>query len=102
MVMHGAKRKTLALAVAGALLGTGFIVAPEAKAEGFIDDSSLTGGIYYWQRQRDRKDLTPGVRSTASMSLTCITRLLMPIWISLPVMRLTYLVLIWQLSAQLK
>lgn len=60
MVMHGAKRKTLALAVAGALLGTGFMATPEAKAEGFIDDSSLTGGIYYWQRQRDRKDLTPG------------------------------------------
>ncbi|CCV60839.1 chitoporin ChiP [Yersinia enterocolitica] len=60
MVTHGAKRKTLALAVAGALLGTGFMAAPEAKAEGFVDDSSLTGGIYYWQRQRDRKDLTPG------------------------------------------
>ncbi len=67
MVTHGAKRKTLALAVAGALLGTGFMAAPEAKAEGFVDDSSLTGGIYYWQRQRDRKDLTP-------------------IWTSLPVM----------------
>lgn len=39
MVTHGAKRKTLALAVAGALLGTGFMATPEAKAEGFVDDS---------------------------------------------------------------
>ena len=86
MVTHGAKRKTLALAVAGALLGTGFMAAPEAKAEGFVDDSSLTGGIYYWQRQRDRKDLTPVAQSMASMSLTCTTPHLTPIWTSLPVM----------------
>ncbi|MGY3349769.1 hypothetical protein ACVW1J_001104 [Serratia marcescens] len=59
MGTHGAQRKTLALAVAGALLGTGFAMAPEAKAAGFIDDSTLTGGIYYWQRERDRKDLNP-------------------------------------------
>ncbi len=60
MGTHGAQRKTLALAVAGALLGTGFAMAPEAKAEGFIDDSTLTGGVYYWQRQRDRKDVETG------------------------------------------
>ncbi|MBD8162981.1 chitoporin ChiP [Erwinia persicina] len=29
-------------------------------AHGFIADSSLKGSVYYWQRQRDRKDLTPG------------------------------------------
>ncbi|AHG21587.1 chitoporin [Chania multitudinisentens RB-25] len=60
MGMHGAQRKTLALAVAGALLGTGFVMAPEARAEGFIDDSTLIGGVYYWQRQRDRKDVETG------------------------------------------
>lgn len=60
MGTHGARRKTLALAVAGALLGTGFAMAPEAQAEGFIDDSTLTGGVYYWQRQRDRKDVETG------------------------------------------
>ncbi|CAI0755053.1 chitoporin ChiP [Serratia proteamaculans] len=59
MGTHGAQRKTLALAVAGALLGTGFAMAPEAKAAGFIDDSTMTGGVYYWQRERDRKDLNP-------------------------------------------
>jgi hypothetical protein len=25
------------------------------KAAGFIDDSSLGGNLFYWQRQRDRK-----------------------------------------------
>ena len=34
------------------------MIAPEAKAAGFIEDSTLTGGIYYWQRERDRKDVT--------------------------------------------
>lgn len=29
-------------------------------ALGFIDDASLNGSVYYWQRQRDRKELTPG------------------------------------------
>lgn len=57
MGMHGAQRKTLVLAIAGALLGTGLAMAPEAQATGFIDDSTMTGGVYYWQRQRDRKDL---------------------------------------------
>lgn len=60
MGTHGAQRKTLALAVAGAILGSGFVMAPEAQAEGFIDDSTLTGGVYYWQRQRDRKDVETG------------------------------------------
>ncbi|MEZ2586477.1 chitoporin ChiP [Kluyvera intermedia] len=52
------KRSTLALAIAGVTALSGFAVAPDAKAEGFIDDSTLTGGIYYWQRERDRKDVT--------------------------------------------
>lgn len=92
MVTHDAKRKTLVLAVAGALLGTGFMATPEAKAEGFVDDSSLTGGIYYWQRQRDRKDLTPAAQSTANMSRTCITPPLTPIWTSHLATRQTCLV----------
>jgi len=49
------KRSTLALAIAGVTALSGFAVAPDAKADGFIDDSTLTGGIYYWQRERDRK-----------------------------------------------
>ena len=51
------KRSTLALAIAGVTALSGLYVAPQAHAEGFIDDSTLTGGIYYWQRQRDRKDI---------------------------------------------
>ncbi|HEI8865979.1 chitoporin ChiP [Serratia sp. AKBS12] len=68
MATHGARRKTLALAVAGALLGTGFAMAPDAKAAGFIDDSTLTGGIYYWQRERDRKDVTDGDKYKTNLS----------------------------------
>lgn len=29
------------------------------KAAGFIDDSSLGGNLFYWQRQRDRKEIDP-------------------------------------------
>lgn len=35
------------------------LVNNSALASGFIDDSSLAGGIYYWQRHRERKDLHP-------------------------------------------
>lgn len=41
------KRSTLALAIAGVTAMSGFMAMPEARAEGFIDDSTLTGGIYY-------------------------------------------------------
>ena len=30
------------------------------QAAGFWDDSHLTGGIYYSQRYRDKRDMTPG------------------------------------------
>lgn len=30
-----------------------------ALADGFVEDSKLNGGVYYWQRQRDRKELDP-------------------------------------------
>jgi len=52
------KRSALALAIAGVTAMSSLVITPEAKAEGFIDDSTLTGGIYYWQRERDRKDVT--------------------------------------------
>jgi hypothetical protein len=52
------KRSALALAIAGVTAMSGFIASPQAQAAGFIDDSTLTGGIYYWQRERDRKDVT--------------------------------------------
>ena len=48
------KRSTL-LAIAAVTAMSGWVVAPQASATGFIDDSTLTGGIYYWQRERDRK-----------------------------------------------
>jgi hypothetical protein len=34
----------------------------------FIDDSTLTGGIYYWQRERDRKDVTDGDKYKTNLS----------------------------------
>ncbi len=45
-----------------------FMAIPEARAEGFIDDSTLTGGIYYWQRERDRKDVTDGDKYKTNLS----------------------------------
>lgn len=32
----------------------------EARAEGFIDDASLTGGVYYSQRYRDKRNMVVG------------------------------------------
>lgn len=43
-------------------------VIPQAQAEGFIDDSTLTGGIYYWQRERDRKDTLDGDKYKTNLS----------------------------------
>lgn len=63
------KRSTLALAIAGVTAMSGFMAIPEARAEGFIDDSTLTGGIYYWQRERDRKDVTDGDKYKTNLSL---------------------------------
>ena len=57
------KRSTLALAIAGVTAMSGFMAIPEARAEGFIDDSTLTGGIYYWQRERDRKDVPTAINT---------------------------------------
>lgn len=51
------KRSTLALAVAGVTAMSGWGLSGLASAAGFIDDSTLTGGVYYWQRERDRKDV---------------------------------------------
>ncbi|HDG1677918.1 chitoporin ChiP [Kluyvera ascorbata] len=62
------KRSTLALAIAGVTAMSGFMMTPEAKAEGFIDDSTLTGGIYYWQRERDRKDVTDNDKYKTNLS----------------------------------
>ncbi|QKJ86384.1 Chitoporin [Paramixta manurensis] len=53
-------RKTSGLAIIGISAFSGMSCMPEARAEGFIDDASLNGGIYYWQRQRERKDKDPG------------------------------------------
>jgi len=36
------------------------LVPDSVQAEGFIDNSTLGGGVYYWQRHRERKDLQPG------------------------------------------
>lgn len=62
------KRSALALAIAGITALSGLVVVPQAQAEGFIDDSTLTGGIYYWQRERDRKDVTDGDKYKTNLS----------------------------------
>lgn len=53
------KKRALAIAVACSSTLVGGFYVPVTFASGFIDDSTLTGGIYYWQRQRDRKEMDP-------------------------------------------
>lgn len=48
--------------LAGTLLGSTLLFTSAAHAEGFIDDSALKGGIYYWQRERDRKDVNKTIK----------------------------------------
>lgn len=57
-------RQGLALAFTGALLGGAVLTTPTAEAEGFVDDSTLTGGLYYWYRDRERKDVSTGQYET--------------------------------------
>lgn len=45
-------------------VSSAFSLVPTAHAAGFIDDSQLTGNIYYWQRERNRKDLSDGKYKT--------------------------------------
>lgn len=44
--------------------GSALAFSPESFASGFIEDSELNGGIYYWQRERDRKDVDTGEYKT--------------------------------------
>ncbi len=97
------KRSTLALAIAGITAMSGWIVVPQAQASGFFDDSTLTGGIYYWQRERDRKDVTDGDKYKTNLShatgtltriFSLVTLRICSVWISRRLPRLK-----WQKTA---
>ncbi|AFJ47773.1 chitoporin ChiP [Shimwellia blattae] len=62
------KRNALALAIASVTALSGWVAAPAARAAGFVDDSTMTGGIYYWQRERDRKDVTDNGKYKTNLS----------------------------------
>ncbi|BAN99285.1 hypothetical protein E05_45190 [Plautia stali symbiont] len=49
------RKKAALLPLATLMLGA----APPALVEGFVEDSTLEGTVYYWQRHRERKDLDP-------------------------------------------
>lgn len=59
--MHYLKRKysdrTKARVLITALLGMTAVPVAHSAEAGFIEDATLKGGIYYWQRERDRKDV---------------------------------------------
>ncbi|MBP2198386.1 chitoporin ChiP [Pantoea cypripedii] len=57
--MNRTLRTPLATAIASILAVTALIPCTPALAAGFVDDSSLSGSIFYWQRQRDRKEMDP-------------------------------------------
>lgn len=52
-------RRALTLSVAIISTLSTLSISPQASATGFIEDSTLSGGVYYWQRHRERKDLNP-------------------------------------------
>ncbi|EDU58041.1 outer membrane porin, OprD family [Providencia stuartii] len=56
MIKH--TKKLLALEIFSILTASCYI--PKINAQPFFDDATLKGGIYYWQRDRSRKELTPG------------------------------------------
>ncbi|WP_333893608.1 chitoporin ChiP [Atlantibacter subterraneus] len=51
------KRRAFGWALLSLSAGSSSFFIPHAVAAGFVEDSTLTGGIYYWQRERDRKDV---------------------------------------------
>ena len=52
------RRRTRLLLLASVSALSTLSFTPAVYSTGFIDDSTLTGGLYYWQRERDRKDVT--------------------------------------------
>ena len=54
----GWRKRLAALLSLHFLLPVGFIPTT-AVASGFVNDSTLKGSLYYWQRQRDRKEREP-------------------------------------------
>ncbi|MFO6423400.1 OprD family outer membrane porin [Motilimonas sp. KMU-193] len=54
------KLNSVGAAVIAAVAGLAMVNAPAAHAEGFIEDSSLNGGLYLWDRNRDRRDAPDG------------------------------------------
>jgi hypothetical protein len=66
MPVFSGKRSLLYITIVTTILS--WSAVPQAQAEGFIDDSTLTGGIYYWQRERDRKDTLDGNKYKTNLS----------------------------------
>lgn len=60
MCMFSGKCSMLVLVIVGVIVMLGFMVMLEVCVEGFIDDLILIGGIYYWQCERDCKDVIDG------------------------------------------
>ncbi|MFG1175022.1 OprD family outer membrane porin [Erwiniaceae bacterium CAU 1747] len=60
MIINTTGRQKFAVVLAVNFILSSALFSAPAVAKGFVDDASLKGGLYYWQRQRDRKDLTPG------------------------------------------
>ncbi|ATA18850.1 outer membrane OprD family porin [Gibbsiella quercinecans] len=68
MKQQDVRRRALVLVLASAAAGGDWVAPASVQAAGFIDDASLTGGVYYWQRQRDRKDVTDGDQYKTNLS----------------------------------
>lgn len=60
MDFFSSTRLALVSTLVGCTALSGTFFTPSVLASGFVDDASLTGGLYYWQRHRERKDLDAG------------------------------------------
>lgn len=58
--------------IATVLIALTAISSSPAYASGFIEDSSLKGNVFYWQRQRDRRDTDPASEYQGSIGLIYI------------------------------
>lgn len=57
--MRRIPRAPLSAAIVSALFAGTFVPVPSAHAVGFVEDATLSGNLFYWQRQRDRKEMDP-------------------------------------------
>lgn len=60
MAFFSLARLVLVNILSGCTALSGIFWLPAVQAAGFVEEATLTGNVYYWQRHRERKDLALG------------------------------------------